>query len=56
MGEWLRQNGSAPHYDEIVVPYVNQIRSVDPEAAAAWTATIKDPALRTKVQEEIAPQ
>ncbi len=56
MGEWLRQNSSAPHYDEIVVPYVNQIRSVDPEAAAAWAATIKNPEVRAKVQAAGVPQ
>ena len=41
MGEWLKANKNAAHYDEVAVAYVNQIRSVDPEAAAAWAATIK---------------
>jgi hypothetical protein len=56
MGEWLRSNSSAPHYDEIVVPYVNQISNVDPEAASAWAATIKDPVLRAKAQEIRKPR
>jgi hypothetical protein len=50
MGDWLKENRNQPHYDEIAVPYVHQIRSVDPEAAAAWAATIKDPALRAKAE------
>lgn len=52
MGEWLRINRNTPHYDEVVEPYVKQIRSVDPEAAAAWSATVKDPALRARLQAE----
>lgn len=50
MGEWLKKNPQLPHYDEVVVPFVNRIRTVDPEAAAAWTATIKDPLLRRQAE------
>jgi hypothetical protein len=46
MGQWLKENRQMPNYDEIVVPYVKQIRAVDAQAATAWAATIKDPVLR----------
>lgn len=48
-GEWLKQHPEAPHYDTAAAEYAKAILRIDPSAAAAWTSTIKDPALKQEV-------
>jgi inhibitor of KinA sporulation pathway (predicted exonuclease) len=49
MGAWLQKNRNAPHFDEVVAPFIRTIRSTDPEAAAAWAETIRDPEIKKSV-------
>lgn len=50
MGEWLKENAQVPYYDGVAIPFVKHIRAVDPEAASAWAATIKNPGLRQQAE------
>lgn len=48
---WLgKAPNSAPWKDAAVAALVKQIQSVDPDAARAWSATIKNPALRPEAK------
>ena len=48
MSQWLNSARDHPASDAMTVRLVRQIAADDPEAARAWAARIKDPALRTK--------
>ncbi len=57
MGEWLAKNMDARNYDFVAEPFARHIVNEDPEAAAKWAATIRDPVTREKLNEmmELAP-
>lgn len=48
IGLWLKDHGTAPHYDSITSAYCRTLYEVDPAAAEAWAGTIKDPVLRDR--------
>ncbi len=48
MGTWLNNNQGTAVYDHGASALARTLRASDPEAAAIWANTIKDPALKTR--------
>lgn len=53
MGNWLNKNSDMPNYDLVAVPFVEQIANQDPEAARAWTETIRDADIRKSLTDRL---
>lgn len=50
MGEWLNHNSTSALYDLGTAELARSLRTIDPQAAAIWAGTIKDPELRIRAQ------
>lgn len=48
--QWLAANQHSPQYDAATATLVRYLWKDDPEAAAAWAKTIKDPGLRQRME------
>jgi hypothetical protein len=54
MASWLEKNREIRNYDLVAAPFAAQVARDDPEAARAWADTLRDPALRETVKNQIA--
>jgi hypothetical protein len=54
MANWLKKNREIRNYDLVAAPFAVQVARDDSEAALAWADTLRDPALRDTVKNQIA--
>ena len=53
--EWLRPHQDIPNYDAAATALVTAVQAEDPEGARAWAHSLKDPALRERLLQQLAP-